>query len=250
MLLLRKILGTIWKVYFLCCLIVTLLLLYPLYRVVLMNERYFRFGFQLCRFQSLLMQILGGIYYRVEKKTTLEKNKPYIFVCNHTSYLDIILTTRILNHYFHFMGKKELLHVPLFNIFFKRFNIPVDRKSVKASHQSFIEAAKRIDKGASMLIFPEGTIPHQAPRMKAFKSGAFRLAIEKQIEIVPVVFPDNWKMLADNEFFSPLARPGIARAIVHNPIPTKGMSENDLVFLQNHIFHIIDNTLKEYRAYD
>lgn len=248
MLFLQKILGTIWKIYFLVCLIVTLVVLYPLYRVLLMNEKYFRVGFQLCRFQSLLMQILGGVYYTVIKKQKLSPEKKYIIVCNHTSYLDIIMTTRVFSNYFLFMGKKELGRVPLFNIFFKKFNILVDRNSISASHKAFVEAAERIDKGASMLIFPEGTIPHHAPKLKAFKSGAFRLAIDKQIEVVPVVFLDSWKMLADKQFFSHLARPGITRVVIHEPISTKGMTENDSLFLQNRVYHLIEETLKEHKV--
>lgn len=247
MLFLQKILATAWKIYFLICLIVTLILLYPIYRVLLMNEKYFRAGFQMCRFHSLLMQILGGVYYTVIKKPKLSAEKKYIIVSNHTSYLDIILTTRIFSNYFLFMGKKELGKVPLFNIFFKKFNILVDRNSISASHKAFVEAAERIDRGASMVIFPEGTIPHHAPKLKSFKSGAFRLAIEKQLDVVPVVFLDNWKMLADKKFFSHLARPGIARVIIHEPISTKGMNENDLLFLQNRVYHQIEDTLKEYK---
>lgn len=106
------------------------------------------------------------------------------------------------------------------------------------------EAAKSLDKGRHLIIFPEGKIGGNAPHLHDFKSGPFRLAIEKQVPIVPVTFPDNWKMLyVERRIWG---RPGVARVFVHRPISTKGMTLNDVDLLKEKVYTIIDKTLKKY----
>src|SRR6185295_8397785 len=121
--------------------------------------------------------------------------------------------------------------------FFERMNIPVNRKSVLDSHRAFMRAGEDIDKGISVTLFPEGTI-HHGPGVGRFKNGPFRLAIEKQIPIVPITFLNNWKLLPD-EYPEKLGRPGIARIIMHEPIETKGMTEDDLESLKKQVYEII-----------
>lgn len=146
--------------------------------------------------------------------------------------------------YFHTMGKAELLKVPLFRRFFERMNIPVNRKSNLDSHRAFLRAGNDIDKGISITLFPEGTIHQNGPVMGRFKNGPFRLAIEKQIPIVPVTFLNNWKLLPD-DFHHRVGHPGIARVIIHEPIPTKGMNETDLEKLKSIVYSIISKPLQE-----
>ena len=83
--------------------------------------------------------------------------------------------------------------------------------------------------------------------MKAFKDGAFRLAIEKQVPIVPITFLDNWRLLGDPEKWTSRGHPGIARAVVHPPVRTKGLVAADMDTLRRHVFDIIEAPLcKEY----
>ena len=127
-------------------------------------------------------------------------------------------------------------------------NILVDRQSIIGSHRAFKRAADDIDKGISIAIFPEATIPECSPQMSRFKNGAFKLAIEKQIPIVPVVFLDNWRLLPDTSGKWCKGGPGTSRVIVHEPVSTEGLTENDLNQLKSDVFEIIQKTLKEYRC--
>jgi 1-acyl-sn-glycerol-3-phosphate acyltransferase len=146
--------------------------------------------------------------------------------------------------YFHTMGKAELLKVPLFKKFFEKMNIPVNRKSVLDSHRAFMRAGSDIDKGISIALFPEGTIHHQGPVVGRFKNGPFKLAIEKQIPIVPITFLNNWKLFPDST--KPrMGRPGIARIIMHDPIETKGMTEADLEMLKQRVHDVISEPLRK-----
>lgn len=157
------------------------------------------------------------------------------------------MTYRVLPHYFHFMGKAELKKVPLFNRFFKEMNILVDRSSIVASHKAFVRAAEDLDKGISIAIFPEATIPDCTPALGKLKNGAFKLAIEKQVPIVPIVFIDNWKALPDGprkRVFS--GGPGLLRVVIHDPIPTVGLTEADLNQLKDRYRAVMESTIEKF----
>lgn len=141
------------------------------------------------------------------------------------------------------MGKRELAKVPLFNIFFKKMNILVDRKSITDAHKAFKRAGDEIDKGNSVIIFPEGTISREAPKMKPFKNGAFKLAVEKQIEIVPITFVNVYKRLQDTPFLQGKAGPGITKIVIHKPVSTVGYTDENIDELKQKIKTIIESGL-------
>jgi 1-acyl-sn-glycerol-3-phosphate acyltransferase len=95
----------------------------------------------------------------------------------------------------------------------------------------------------SICIFPEGKVPEEHILLDEFKDGAFRLAIEHQIPIVPMTFPDNIKRFSYT-FFS--GSPGIMRAKVHQFIETKGLTSDDKNALKEKTRTIILNQLLEY----
>jgi 1-acyl-sn-glycerol-3-phosphate acyltransferase len=143
------------------------------------------------------------------------------------------------------MGKYELLKWPLFRIFFKDMHIAVNRNSRTGAARALLKAGSALDRGASVCIFPEGTIPKSAPCMKAFKDGAFSLAIEKQVPVVPVTFLDNWRLFGDPEKPLSRSRPGIARAVVHPAILTTGMRSADIGNLRRRVFEAMEAPLRE-----
>ncbi|MCU9611729.1 1-acyl-sn-glycerol-3-phosphate acyltransferase, partial [Escherichia coli] len=93
------------------------------------------------------------------------------------------------------------------------------------------------DKGISLVIFPEGTIPENPPFLGQFKDGAFRLAIEKQIPVVPVTIPYNWLILPDDGKW--LGKPNKAMAVFHEPISTVGLTMSDIKMLMDQTHQII-----------
>ena len=99
-----------------------------------------------------------------------------------------------------------------------------------------------LDRGISVVIFPEGTIPQKGlPKMIPFKDGPFRIAIEKKVPVVPVTMPYNRKILPDDGKY--LIKPGRAKVIIHQPIETKGMSLKDIGRLKKEVFEIIEKQL-------
>jgi len=233
----------VWRSLFFINAILTFFLFYPLFFILLKQEERFPIVFRLKKIWAHFIIWPIGVFYRINRPN-LSPDKAYVFCPNHTSYLDIMLIYISIPVYFHTMGKAELLRVPLFNRFFRKMNIPVNRKSRRDSHRAYMRAANDIDKGISITLFPEGTIHHTGPVMGRFKNGPFRLAIEKQVPIVPVTFLNNWILLPDN-YWKDAGRPGIATVIIHDPVETKGMTESDINQLKADVYKIINQPLKE-----
>lgn len=236
---------SLWKLWFVLNFLITLLVLYPVFLVLLSNEKWFGSAFLLMRVWAKWLCYGAGIFPSVKYEINLnEIPQPCVFVSNHSSYIDIILSYVAMPQYFVFVGKQELDKAPLFRIFFRRMNILVKRTSNVHSHRAYIQAGERIDKGQSIFIFPEATISSNGTLIP-FKNGAFKLAIDKQIPIVPLVFPDNWKLLQSGGFLTAHGKPGTARAIVRKAVETKGMTNADLIPLREKIKSIIQETLDQ-----
>ena len=144
-------------------------------------------------------------------------------MANHTSMLDIMLMLRVSRNPFVFVGKKELVNIPIFGFFYKRVCIMVDRDSARSRTAVYIRAQKRLNKGLSICIFPEGGVPDMNVVLDNFKDGAFKLAIAHQIPVVPITFYDNKKRFPF-KFFA--GGPGPIRARVHRFYPTTDLEEN------------------------
>src|SRR4051812_20617610 len=127
----------LWKTWFLLNFVTGLLVLYPFFYTLLLRKEWFPLAFKLKRFWACWILIGSGIVPVARKEFELSAIKgPVVFCGNHTSYLDIVVSYVALSKYFVFMGKAELGKAPLFNIFFKRMNILVDRKSRMGSYKA------------------------------------------------------------------------------------------------------------------
>lgn len=165
-----------------------------------------------------------------------------MFVANHTSITDIMLMLAVIDHPFVFLGKVELAKIPLFGYFYRRTCILVDRSSQKSRLEAFAEAQRRLKQGNSICIFPEGGVPEdKSIEIAPFKDGAFRLAIDHQIPIVPITFHDNKKRFSYT-FLS--GSPGVMRAKIHEAIPTKNISQEGKRELKNKTHETILNELR------
>jgi 1-acyl-sn-glycerol-3-phosphate acyltransferase len=123
--------------------------------------------------------------------------------------------------------------------------VPINRSSIKSKYNSMVKAGELLDSGRSVVIFPEGGIVSKHfPNMVPFKDGAFKLAIEKQIPIVPVSIPWNWIILPDDGNYVLRCRKNML--IFHPPISTKGMSPDDLNQLKQKTFDTINSELKKW----
>lgn len=233
-----------WAIYFLICFVILFLLLYPFFLIFLSRIQWYPMAHKLRAIWGRMLMFLTGIVPKVEFEQTLDKKGTYIFAPNHFSYLDILSVNVLIPVYFNFMAKHSLNKIPLFNIFFRTIDIPVDRASNKSSHRAFTEAGKRLQQGTSLLLFPEGKIGSTVPQMSHFKLGAFRLAIENGVPIVPVTILDNYERMPDDGITAG-GSPGRMRIYVHKPVPVDGLTVPDARRLAEKVFDIINQKLKE-----
>jgi 1-acyl-sn-glycerol-3-phosphate acyltransferase len=122
----------------------------------------------------------------------------------------------------------------------------VDRNSSKSRFDVFDRAQKRLNQGLSICIFPEGGVPNdESILLDEFKDGAFRLAIEHQIPIVPITFADNKKRFSYT-FFS--GSPGLMRVKTHFQIPTTGLEITNKKELKEKVKNIIYDQLVKFTS--
>lgn len=203
---------------------VFIIIMLPFLVISILKEEWYPYFFVMARIWARGILLGMGFNYKVEREQEIEKHKSYMLVANHTSMIDIMLMLAIARNPFVFVGKKELSKIPLFGFFYKRTCILVDRNSPKSRMEVYDRAQKRLSQGLSICIFPEGGVPDESVVLDEFKDGAFRLAIEHKIPIVPMTFADNKKRFSYT-FFS--GSPGLLRAKVHFFIETKDKVLND-----------------------
>ncbi len=234
-----------YRVWFYILVAVPILILFPVLLISIAKESWYPFFFKIARVWAKIILIGMGFCYKIERDQTPQLDKSYMFIANHTSMTDIMLMLIAVKNPFVFVGKKELAKIPLFGFFYKRTCILVDRSSAKSRKAVFLSAQRRLAQGLSICIFPEGGVPDESIVLDAFKDGAFRLAINHKIPIVPLTFADN-KERFSYTFFSGM--PGKMRAKIHNFIETSQLSTEDTKALNEESRTIILNQLKDFNA--
>lgn len=226
----------LYRIWFYILVAIPIIVLFPLLIISISREQWYPYFFKLARFWAKFILVGMGFNYKIIKEEVPDPKKSYMFVANHTSMADIMLMLVSVKNPFVFVGKKELAKIPLFGFFYKRTCILVDRSSAKSRQAVFLRAQRRLKQGLSICIFPEGGVPEERILLDAFKDGAFRLAINHQIPVVPITFYDNKKRFSYT-FFS--GGPGKMRAKIHKFFKTEGLKVEDTKPLNENVRTII-----------
>ena len=238
---LRKTAVFFWRIWFYILMIVPIAVMLPFLLIFTSAEKFYPAYFVCARIWAKCVLYGMGFYPVCQSKTSLKKGESYMFVANHASMIDIMLMLAVVKHPFIFVGKKELAKIPVFGFFYRRTCILVDRKCNRSKHGVYKEAQRRIRQGNSICIFPEGGVPDDPSiLLDHFKDGAFRLAVEHQIPVVPFTFFDTGKRFSYN-FLS--GSPGKLRVKMHKIIPTKGMELQERRKLKLYTRQVIHNEL-------
>ncbi len=235
-----------YRLWFYTLVALPILIFLPLLLIASSKENWYPYFFKIARLWAKFILFGMGFNLKINKENEIEYDKSYMLVANHTSMTDIMLMLSITKNPFVFVGKKELTKIPLFGYFYKRTCILVDRNSSKSKKEVFNRAQKRLNSGLSICIFPEGGIFNECDLICDFKNGAFRLAIEHQIPIVPMTFADNLVRFP-YDFLSG-GSPGKMRATIHKPIETKNLKMSDKNNLKEKTRKIIYNQLIKYKT--
>ena len=231
-----------YRIWFYILVAIPIIILLPILLVSISREQWYPFFFKIARFWAKFILTGMGFIYKIEKEQVLDSKSSYMFVANHTSMTDIMLMLVSVKNPFVFVGKKELAKIPLFGFFYKRTAILVDRSSPASRQAVFLRAQRRLKQGLSICIFPEGGVPNESVVLDTFKDGAFRLAINHKIPVVPMTFFDNKKRFSWT-FFS--GGPGIMRAKIHKFIVTENLTIEDTKRINNEAYQMILKQLSE-----
>lgn len=227
----------LYRIWFYVLVTVLIILFFPLLAISTLSEKWYPQFFWLARNLWARPILLGmGCPQKIFWDQKLVKGKSYMLVANHTSMLDIMLMLRISRNPFVFVGKKELVKIPLFGFFYKRVCIMVDRGDSRSRTGVYRRAQRRIDQGLSICIFPEGGVPEEDVVLDEFKDGAFKMAIAHNIPVVPMTFYDNKKRFSFT-FLS--GGPGLIRAKVHSFFETALLEDEDKITLREQVRQLI-----------
>ncbi|WP_455168801.1 lysophospholipid acyltransferase family protein [Aegicerativicinus sediminis] len=239
----KYIFWILYRIWFYILVAIPIILLFPVLIIVISKEKWYPQFFKLARFWATFILLGMGFRPIICREQKTNPKESYMFIANHTSMADIMLMLYAVKNPFVFVGKQELAKIPLFGFFYKRTCILVDRSDAKSRQAVFKSAQKRLKQGLSVCIFPEGGVPDEHVILDEFKDGAFRLAINHQIPIVPLVFPDNKKRFSFS-FFS--GGPGVMRVKQNEFLSTQNLEIKDSPELRERARTIILNELQNF----
>ena len=198
-----------------------------------------KFGRKINRYWARVYFTLIFLPVKIENHAKPKKGKPYIYLANHFSYLDIPMMGFIPGDV-QFVGKASIRKAPLFGYYFKQLHIAVDRDRLKSRAETLRRSNLALDSGTGLVIFPEGGIyTKEPPQMVSFKNGAFKLSLSKQIPIIPVTLSYNHLILPDDRKLLLNWMP--AKMVLHEAInPTDEDTEDTL---KQRCFEVIQNQL-------
>ncbi len=200
-----------------------------------------------CRIWGKCWYFLTGIRHKEIYEVPHDCSRQYIFVANHSSYLDIPSAVRCMHQPVRVLGKNEMVKYPVFGLIYRAAVIVVDRRDAEHRAKSVRALKAAISKGISIFIFPEGTFNETDKPLKDFYDGAFRTAIDTQTSIKPILFIDNTKRLHWKSIFT--LTPGISRCIFLDEITVDSYTtKQDVQLLKQKVYKIMEEALTQYKA--
>lgn len=195
----------------------------------------------ICRVLLLPIEVRG--------RENISKHQSYVFVANHQGPMDIFLIYGYLGRNFKWMMKKALRRIPLVGYACERArHIFVDKSGPKAVKQTIEKARTTLQGGTSLVVFPEGSRTFTG-HMGIFRKGAFQLADDLQLPVVPITIDGSFDVLKRQEGVTFVHRHKM-RLIIHRPILPKEHSPEDVKETMNEAYNVIMAALPEkYQGY-
>jgi 1-acyl-sn-glycerol-3-phosphate acyltransferase len=244
----KKIIQGIYSAYALLLFIIFLFLIFPF--VVLASFfgriRGGNFIYGISRYWADIWLPLVGILPKTIWEVPLANQGPYIFVANHSSYMDVPMLVKSIPQPIRVLGKAEMSRIPVFGFLYRYAVVMVQRENAVDRAKSVRILKSVLQRGISIFIFPEGTFNEQDKLLKEFFDGAFRIAIETQTSIKPVVFPDALDRLHPKSLLS--LNPGICRAVFLEEVQVEGLGMKDLKMLKEKVYAVMESGLIRYQA--
>ena len=238
----QEILLSLYRIYAILLFIILMILFLPFMLIAALFGIYVggNIIFFLIRLWARLWYFFCGLRHEVKGKIP-KQGTSFIYVANHDSYLDAPVTMLTLRGQFRALGKEEMRRIPLFGWIYRYGVIWVDR-SDKENRAKSVRVLKRVlEKKISIMIFPEGTFNYTENAMNKFYDGAFRIAIESQTPIVPVVFHGVKNILPRDSFFK--LTPGKSTAVYLDKVAVNGLATDDIPMLRDKVYTMMENEI-------
>lgn len=200
----------------------------------LFGNRFSWIGYSFLAIWSWVFSMLTFIRYEFYGRENFRKGQAYIYVSNHTSFLDLPGLAMFIPGEFRPLAKKELLKIPVFGLIARGATVIVDRSSGESRKRSLDKLKKILAEGISILLFAEGTQNRSKEILQPFKDGAFRLAIDTQMPVLPMVVIGAGPLMPPGTIN---LRPGSIKIIVGQEISTTDMTET--AELKSHTFEVM-----------
>jgi 1-acyl-sn-glycerol-3-phosphate acyltransferase len=245
--LIKKIIQYSYCVYAMFCFVVIMFMVLPF--VIILSPMGVAGGngvYRLCNIWARLWYGCIGIKHKEIYEAPHDRNRQYIFTVNHCSYMDIPALVRCMHQPIRVLGKYEMVKYPVFGIIYKAAAILVDRSSAEKRAKSVRALKAALNHGISIFIFPEGTFNETENPLKDFYDGAFRIAIETQTPIKPILFIDTIKRMHWKSIFS--LSPGKNRVIFLEEIPVHTYTMKEVQVLKSTVYQIMEQAIIKYRA--
>jgi 1-acyl-sn-glycerol-3-phosphate acyltransferase len=210
----------------------------------LLGQRFGSIGYAFLWLWSWIFSKLTFIRYKFFGQEHFKKGKAYIYVSNHTSFLDIPGLTMLLPGQFRPLAKKELLKIPVFGWIARSAAIIVDRSSHESRKKSMDRLKLFLQDGISILIFAEGTQNRTNNILQPFKDGAFRMAVDTQQPVLPIVVLGAGCLMPPGTIE---VKPGLIRIYVGEEIATVGLSVKDVGGLKQRTFNAMSEMIERNR---
>jgi 1-acyl-sn-glycerol-3-phosphate acyltransferase len=183
-------------------------------------------------------------FWRIRIEGRWPDRGAYVVVANHQSFLDIFLLSNI-PHEMKWVAKRELFRIPWVGwSFYLSGDIPIDRGDAASASKALARAKRYLQRGMSVMIFPEGTRSRDG-RLLPFKVGAFRLAIDAGVPVLPIAVSGTGQGMPKG---SPWVRPSRLTVRILDPVPAAGLSDRDLRCLCDEVRRRIQCALREEEA--
>lgn len=187
----------------------------------------------------------AGVRVHLVDHARLDPARPYVFVPNHQTALDILVLAAAMPYPFGFAAKAELKDVPfLGHAIAGSPSVFVDKRDARRAVETIREAAARIREGMSVLIFPEGLRTYSGG-LDRFERGAFVLAVEAGVPLVPVSIHGAYRLMDERRG---LLRAGEVTVVVHDALPTEGLTRRDVPALMAQVHTRLRDDLAAYEA--
>lgn len=203
--------------------------------------------YRICRWWDAAWLTVVGIRKQLIYESVPDPERSYIYISNHISYLDIPMILRaVTRDGLRVLGKAEMAKWPVFGYIYSRAVVMVDRSSMKDRSRSVRDLKTALNMGLSVFIFPEGTFNETRAPLKGFFDGAFRIAIETQTPLQPILFLDTYDRMHYSGLFS--LTPGRTRLVFLPVVEVDGLKASDMGALKDTVYRLMEEALLRYKA--